>query len=327
MHNAYATASCKLQAASCKLQAASCKLQAASCKLQAASCKPLTDSATAQEFKQFSGPRLAILGALLLAASPLAAQPSDTAWAAHNRTITVSLGALRQDYTENDPTGLTTDGTLDTERGTLGSAELGARWQAKSLPLLLQATARRNSGGTRYSGYLQTGNLLTPYSATTGNTLLDYAVRAGFPIAQGESWQWVPFIEFQHHRWQRGLAQYTENFSHTAGLAGLQAQWRQQTGSETAAGPWSFEIEGAVGQMLSANMDATSLGFDQPLGKRGLWQLGATLGYDLAPRWRISAGASVRRFSYGQSALQAGMVEPSGHTLQTTFGIGLGRRY
>jgi len=307
-------------------QAASRKPQAASRKPQAASRKPLTDSASAQKFKQFIGPRVAILGSLLLLATPLAAQPNHNVWAAHNRTITVNLGALRQDYTENDPTGLTPDGTLDTERGTLNSVEFGARWQAESLPLLLQATARRSNGGTHYGGYLQSGNLLTPYSATTGNVMLDYAVRAGLPIAQGASWQWVPFVEFQQHRWQRGLAQYTENFSHTAGLAGLQAQWRQRADSE-AAGPWSFELEGAVGQMLSANMDAASLGFDQTLGKRGLWQLGATLGYDLAPQWCISAGAIVRRFGYGQSAEQAGMVEPSGHTLQTTFGIGLGWRY
>jgi hypothetical protein len=271
-------------------------------------------------------PRFAILASLLFAASPLAAQPGDTAWAAHNRTFTVNLGALQQNYTENDPSGLTPDGTLDTERGTLTSAELGARWQAESLPLLLQATARRSNGGTHYNGYLQSGNQLTPYSTTTGNIMLDFAVRAGLPIAQGASWQWVPFIEFQHHRWQRGLAQYTENFSHTAGLAGLQMQWRQRAAPEAATGPWSFELEGAVGQMLAANMDAASLGFDQPLGKRGLWQLGATAGYDLTPQWRISAAATARRFSYGQSALQGGVVEPSSHTLQTTFGIGLGWR-
>lgn len=288
----------------------------------------LTDSATAQTFpKQFVGSRLAIFGALLFAASPLAAQPGETSWAAHNRTFTVNLGALQQDYTESDPYGLTANGTLDTERGTLNSAELGARWQAESLPLSLQATVRRSNGGTNYSGYLQSGSLLIPYKATSGNIMLDFAVRAGWPVAQGASWQWVPFIEFQHHRWQRDLAQYTENFSHTAGLAGLQVQWRQRADSETATGPWSFELEGAAGQILSANMEAASLGFNQPLGKRDLWQLGATLGYDLTPQWRISAAASTRRFGYGQSTLQGGVVEPSSHTLQTTFGIGLGWRY
>jgi hypothetical protein len=220
-----------------------------------------------QKFKLFRGSVFA--GWLFLAVLPLTAQANDATWAAYNRTITVNLGVLKQDYTENDSHSLTTDGKLDTELGTLNRAGLGARWQAQSFPLLLQATARRSTGGTHYNGYLQSGNLLTPYSASTDNTLLDYTVRAGLLIAQGENWQWVPFVEFQQHRWQRGLAQYTENFSHTAGLAGLQVQWRQRADSK-AAGPWSFELEGATGRILSANMDAASLNFDQSLGKRGL---------------------------------------------------------
>jgi hypothetical protein len=277
-----------------------------------------------QKFKLFRGSVFA--GWLFLAVLPLTAQANDATWAAYNRTITVNLGVLKQDYTENDSHSLTTDGKLDTELGTLNRAGLGARWQAQSFPLLLQATARRSTGGTHYNGYLQSGNLLTPYSASTDNTLLDYTVRAGLLIAQGENWQWVPFVEFQQHRWQRGLAQYTENFSHTAGLAGLQVQWRQRADSK-AAGPWSFELEGATGRILSVYMDAASLNFDQSLGKRGLWQLGATLGYDLTPQWRISADTSVRHSGYGQSALQGGLLEPSSHTLQTTFGVALGWRY
>jgi hypothetical protein len=278
-----------------------------------------------RKFKLFCGSGFTIPASLFLAVLPLTAQANDATWAAYNRTITVNLGVLKQDYTENDPTGLTTDGTLDIERGTLNSAELGARWQAESLPLLLQATARRSNGGTRYNGYLQSGNLLTLYSASTGNVMLDYTVRAGLPIARSDTVQWIPFIEFQQHRWQRGLAQYTENFNHSAGLLGVQLQWRQA--ADIAVHPWSIELEGATGRMLSANMDAASLNFDQSLGKRGLWQLGATLGYDLAPGWRISADTRVRHSGYGQSALQGGLLEPSSHTTQITFGVALGWRY
>lgn len=66
-------------------------------------CGLLVSVAKAQ---QFPGP-----------AHPIAAQPSDITWAKLNSAFTVNLGAQRQSYTENDPSGLTTDGTLDTERG------------------------------------------------------------------------------------------------------------------------------------------------------------------------------------------------------------------
>jgi hypothetical protein len=218
-----------------------------------------------QKFKLFCGSGFA--GWLFLAVLPLTAQANDATWAAYNRIITVNVGALQQDYTENDPHSLTTGGTLDTERGTLSSVELGARWQAESLPLLLQANARRSNGGTHYDGYQQSGNQLIPYSATTGNIMSDYAVRAGLPIARSDSVQWIPFIEFQQHHWNRNLAQYTENFNHSAELLGVQLQWRQT--ADITVHPWSIEFEGAAGRMLSANMDASSLNFDQPPGKSG----------------------------------------------------------
>ena len=265
--------------------------------------------------------------AFLLFLNPVPAQAGGPSWAAHNREFSIEVGNSRQSYVEVDPFGLTNNGTLDTEHGTLRNVELGARWQAQSLPLLLQATASRSNGGTHYSGYLQSGSQLNPYSGTTGNVVLDLTVRAGLPIAHGERWQWVPFIEFQRHRWQRQLVQYTENFNHSAGLVGMQVQWRQRADSQGATGPWSFEIDGAAGRVFAAHMDAASFGFNQVLGKRGLWQIAAALGYDLTPQWRISVATSARRFGYGQAADQAGVVEPASHTVQSALTIGVGCRY
>ncbi len=276
--------------------------------------------------KHFFGTSFAIIGAQLFSTGAIAAQLNHTNWSSHNRTLSANLSFVHQDYKENDPFGYTTDGTLDTEIGTLRRAEISARWQAETVPLHLQFTARRNNGPTQYSGYLQTGAQLTPYRTTTGNIMFDFAARAGLPIAQSESWQWIPFIEYQHHRWQRELSQYTENFRHTAALAGLQLQWKQLSALDNT-GPWSFELEGELGKMLDANMEAASLGFDQTLGKRRLWQLGAAVSYDITQQWRISGTASTRHFNYGQSAVQNGMLEPTNKTQQTTFGIGLGWRY
>ncbi len=271
-----------------------------------------------EKFLDLLGSGFAILagGALLFFAGPLAAQPNDNSWAAHNRTITASLGALRQDYTENDPSGLTTDGTLDTERGTLNSVELGARWQFESLPLLLQATAHRSSGGTRYSGYLQSGNLLTPYSASTGNVMLDYAVRAGLPVAKTENFQWVPFIEYRYQNWTRELVQYRETSQHHAAVVGLLGQWR-------ASPLWTLEGEASAGKLLHAQTDVPKLGFSGDRGNQTLWSLGASAGYRIKNHWRAVATIRYEQCQYSQSTISNGFIEPASHTRQTNtlFGI------
>lgn len=250
---------------------------------------------------------------------------SAESWAEYNRTLSLDLGVLQQRYTENDPFGLTTNGVLLTERGTLKNVQFAARWQAESRPVFLQATVSRSNGGTNYNGYLQAGNVLTPFATTTGNIMWDVTVRAGVPIARSDSVQWIPFIEFQHHQWDRRLAQYNENFTHTAGLLGVQLQWRQA--ADTNTHPWSVEVEGAVGQVLSADMQAPSFGFNQAIGNRELWQLGGTVAYELTPKWQVHTALITRHFGYGQSALQGGVLLPTNQTQQTTLSIGLGWHY
>ncbi|MHB8166762.1 MAG: hypothetical protein ACYDDT_08330 [Sulfuricella sp.] len=223
---------------------------------------------------------------------------------------------MRQDYTENDPAGLTTDGTLDTERGTLNSVELGARWQAESLPLFLQATARRSNGDTHYSGYLQTGSRLTPYSATTHNDLQDFRVRAGLPLARSKNFQWVPFIEYRYQNWVRDLVQYKETFRHHAGVIGVLGQWR-------ASPLWTLEGEASAGKLLHAQTDIPNLGFSGARGNQALWSLGASASYRIKAHWRVVASIRYEQSQYSQSAPSNRFIEPASRTKQTNtlFGI------
>ena len=271
--------------------------------------------ALAQKFPNLLKKIKFFLPLLLLTAPPAFAQT----WAEYNQTLSLDLGTVQQRYAENDPFGLTTNGVLLTERGNINQLQLAARWQSDLHPVFLQTTASRSNGGTHYDGYLQAGNILTPFAATTGNIMTDVTVRAGVPIARSDSVQWIPFIEFQRHQWDRQLAQYNENFTHTAGLLGVQWQWRPAA--------WSVELAGAVGQVLSADMQAPSFGFNQTLGNRGLWQLGGTVAYDLTPKWRAHTSLTTRHFGYGQSALQGGVLLPTNQTQQTTLSIGLGWHY
>ncbi len=54
-------------------------------------------------------------------------------WQAHNRSILIGLDSLDRHYTEFDSFGLTSDGILNTEKGTLNGGAIRGRWQGASI--------------------------------------------------------------------------------------------------------------------------------------------------------------------------------------------------
>lgn len=255
--------------------------------------------------------------------APVWAKTPAADWVSHNRSISLGAGVLQQRYTETDAYGYTTDGVLNSERGKLRSFDLVARWQGAlstkpTIPSLwLHGRLRHSTGNTDYQGYLQSGSTLIPYASTTGNALVSGELRVGAAFANSDvAVQSVPYIAVQRQTWRRELTQYTEDFSHTAALAGLLVQWR-------IAPAWSAELDAAAGRMLAAHMRSADLGFDQKLGTRPVWQLGAQIGYQVTPQWRASLYTDFQHYRYGASAVQNGMQEPASLTQQLSYGARL----
>lgn len=243
------------------------------------------------------------------------------AWQAHNRSILAGLDSLNRQYTEFDSSGLTPDGILDTENGTLKGGSIRGRWQGAPFgsshrEIYLQAEYRHHTGNTNYQGYLQAGLTLTPYSATTHNKLHDFRARIGLPIARTESTQWVPFIEYRYQNWVRDLVQYRETFQHHAGAIGVLGQWR-------ASPVWTLEGEASIGSIFHAEIDVPKLGFSGTLGNRALWTLGASASYQINNHWRAVASIRHEQSRYGQSAPLNGFMEPASRTKQTNTLLGI----
>lgn len=277
----------------------------------------------AKRFCRLSGIAVALLPAYAQSVEP-APSPTESAqpWRHQNRSIGIAVGTLQQRYSESDPLARTSDGILDAEQGNLPAVTLTGRWQGPlagrpELPdLHLQAQYRYAQGDTGYSGFLQSGNVLTPLRATSGNQIHDLRLRAAVPLIQGPSWQWLPFVEYRHHQWLRELAQYQERFDDDAALLGLAAQWR-------AAPRWMLEAEMAAGRVFRAHMSAPALAFDADLGKRDLWRASLSAGYDLAAHWRVKAAAEFAQSRYGSSAAGGPMIEPASKTRQSALNLGI----
>ncbi len=163
---------------------------------------------------------------------------------------------------------------------------------------------------------MQSGATLTPYRATTHNQLHDFRLRVGLPIAQTESAQWVPFVEYRYQNWVRDLVQYRETFQHHAGVIGVLGQWR-------ASPAWTIEGEASVGSTIHAQIDVPQLGFSGTLPNRALWSLGASASYQIKTHWRAVASIRHEQSRYGQSAASNGFIEPASRTKQTNTSFGI----
>jgi hypothetical protein len=255
------------------------------------------------------------------ASAPEAPPAPPSVWQAHNRSLLAGLDFLNRRYTEFDHTGLTSDGILDSEKGTITGGAIRGRWQGAPFgqsprEVFLQAEYRRHTGSTNYQGYLQSGPILTPYSATTRNELHDFRARIGLPVARTESSQWVPFIEYRYQNWVRDLVQYRETFQHHAGVFGVLGQWR-------ASPLWTLEGEASAGSILHAKMDATGLGFSGTLGNQTLWTLGASASYQIKNHWRAVASVRHEQSRYSRSVPSNGFIEPASRTKQTNTLLGI----
>lgn len=259
-------------------------------------------------------------------------------WATHNRHLSISATQLQQRYREQDIQSLTTDGTLNTERGSAPGYALQGRWQgdlplgSRSLPLWLQASATWAQGQTNYDGYLQSGSTLTPYRAKTGNTWRSYSLALGVPIALGQGqagqaqWQVVPHLQWASTHWQRNLVQYGESYRHTSAGPGLLLQW--------AASPqWLLEAGAAWRKQSPVQVRVPQLGFEaqQSGGTQRILHLAAAWQppshWPAAEHWCIAAQAQHSRWANGASPVVNGLQAPPNQHRQTQYSLGLVWRY
>lgn len=257
---------------------------------------------------------------MVIALPMTTAQAMD--WAAHNRSLSLHATATRQDYREVDTQGLTANGTLNTERGTVGGWGLQARWQGRmgGLPLWAQADAQWAQGQTDYDGYLQSGSTLSPFKAKTGNTWRSQSLALGVPLAlgAGERFQFIPHLQWASQHWQRNLVQYGETYRHRSAGLGLVLQW-------AATERLTLEALAARRWQSRASVSVPAFGFaaEQGGGKEDVF--GLTARWQAGRHWHLMAGARLLRYENGASPVVQGLqAPPNTHkTLRVESGVGL----
>lgn len=263
----------------------------------------------------------------------MAQPPISSSLAGLNRYVEVGVGVTHQDYREQDTQRLTADGFLDTESGKQKNVSLTLAWQGDS-GWFTSLSGERVSGNTEYSGYLQNTNRdLSGYSAITSNVVVHTSVRVGYALNEitmppiPSQWQLIPIVQIGRHRWNRGLAQYAEDYSFDTRELGALVQWKVTAGTV-------FEAQALVGKTSYAEMIVPSLGFaaTQVGGNSRQWQIaitqdiGAATNCDELTGWRLFARYLSRQRSHGASPIMDGLQAPPNENKTDTVMVGLQRQ-
>jgi hypothetical protein len=237
-------------------------------------------------------------------------------WGALNRSLALGAAVVDQDYQEDDTFGLTRDGVFNSESGGLSGFHMRARWQDAS-HLWLQAQVSKSAGRTDYQGYLQRSNGLSPYSATSGNDLLEVSLRAGWPlgIANGQA-QCVPFLEFGRTTWDRRLVQYDERYTYPSAGLGFMLQWAVREAM-------TIELSVTHRQHRGSGLTVPKFEFDADFssGKESLIELSTS--WQVTPRWGLVVGLQESRLKSGGSGVINGLSAPPSSWKQNRASAGL----
>jgi opacity protein-like surface antigen len=264
---------------------------------------------------------------ILLSMSCIDAAHAETGIKASNRQMNFSIGRQHINYAEKDNYGLTSNGVLDTEKGTLNDIKIDYVLQGDGLgikDLYGSVSYSYAQGKTNYDGYLQnfSTGMLTPYQTETHTSTDDLQLKIGkgFGFFSNQTMQLTPYVSYSYRKWRRDTSKdpfgYLETYGHNAMAIGLLAQF-------------------AITQNLVASIDASegrTFGAQMQVDKSDTFELrsrpihayGFGLDYAFAGNWHAVGSYQYTQFRYGESPVVNGYIEPDSKTKVSKIYIGAG---
>lgn len=236
---------------------------------------------------------------------------SDPNWLSVNRFVGVRGVLYHESYKELDSYGLTSDGVLDSETGTIPAGSITFGWQGTlaSLPVLLRTRYLWGEGQTSYRGYLQTGSGLSRYLAKTGNTTQIWHINVGMPLNYyREKIQITPMIGYTGINWSRDLVDYTERIHFRGYQAALLVQW-------LCAHHWWAGMGFAFSHLSDNAISISRLNFHADIPTARQWKITFELHHRLVQNlWVGVGGYWARRKTHATQVSNGLQLPPAGMT-------------
>jgi hypothetical protein len=262
----------------------------------------------------------ALVALPMLYAAAVQASSVDPTIVAANRALSVSLGAVNQNYRELDGGG----SVLDKENGTIPRIGVAYSLMGLGTPLRFYMNADYANGDTTYKGALQNG---TPYDTNTGNEMLNLNVGLGYAFGFGR-FALIPGVEYGVSRWVRDVGKgdpyhgVKESYTHGHAAVTVSGQFAMMPkvvlSMDAAYGKTiapTMRIEEQYGSSVSSPLFSLDA---KPWSRFGI-------GLDYAAKQNLHVGARIvyTQFKYGASAVYpfgTGTAhEPDSETRHTTF--------
>lgn len=278
----------------------------------------------------FVNSKLILCAIISLSKVSLTFAQTEKDWSALNTHIQLSVGLKKSHYVEVDTQSKIPSEILDSELGVMSNVGLSLRWQAKN-GFLSQVDYERDTGSSRYEGYLQFSNgSLQPFSTTTGNLRQRIGLQVGYALndsvlsAVPKNMQIAAITHSNITSWQRDLAQYSESYRLGAYGAGVQIQWRANPSVV-------IEIQSLTGKMKTAKVSVPAFGFSstqrggrfQELKIGVVQDLSAISSMPILNGWAFATNYTHTNFNHFESAVMNGLQAPpsSVKTAQWSFAI------
>jgi opacity protein-like surface antigen len=264
---------------------------------------------------------------ILLGMTCINAAHAETGIKASNRQMSLSIGRQHINYTEQDNYAVTSNGVLDSEKGTLTAYKVDYTLQGDGLGIndlygsLSYAYAK---GKTKYDGYIQSfaTGAITPYQTETHTSTDDFQLKVGkgYGFFANKTLQLTPYVSYSYRQWQRDTSRdpygYLEVYDHNALALGLLAQV-----AITQNLVASFDA--SEGKTFSSKMQVEH--YDEfKLRSRPIRTYGVGLDYAFASNWHAVGSYQYTEFRYGESPVVNGFIEPDSKTKLSKIYIGAG---
>lgn len=243
---------------------------------------------------------------------------------AANNSANMDIGFQRQKY------GETVGGlSFDYEKGTLPNLGFGlvymphskySSWWLRNIYMSLQGNF--GLGNTDYTGGLCSASGCIPWTSTTENTILSFALRLGHGFPVGHQVMLIPYGDLGFRSWERkltGIGGYTETYQHGTIMAGLLTEY-------SPAERWVLGLGVEGGTTIAASMKTG--GYNYNLAARPAWQFETRAGYRITKHLEVTAKGDYSGFGYGASPLVGnGSYEPDSYTHNIRATVGVAYQY
>lgn len=227
---------------------------------------------------------------------------------------------------------------LDGVKGSISGVQLAIRKQIKQF--VFEPALSFHQGQLQYTGETTNSLVNSKLIKDTDNFLLNADLITSYLLPLNDKQAVLPYLHYGYRRWQRevppvgyiilygspthlGINSYSETYQNQYVILGLAFQQivDDKIAIAFAAGA-GYILRASLFTNTPTPLPMKTIGVTQGLGSKPIYELKATLDYEIKSHYHLILTANYTDFAYGKSKVKLYIYEPNSSTREVTAGIG-----